>query len=125
MLSAFRPVRISDGPHPVVCSPPRPTDEDRYNVELGKRITAARGKVSKSTLARALGIPRTSLILIERGQQRVHAHLLVLIAEELGVEPADLLLGRQPAPTAAGTVEVTAPPAVAAYVADIRDAARN
>lgn len=102
------------------------TDEDRYNAELGGRIRLARGDVSKSRLARALGVPRTSLILMERGEQRVHAYMLIRIAQELSVDPASLLMGGATIATSGPdqNLGADATPAVRAYVANVREAAR-
>jgi transcriptional regulator with XRE-family HTH domain len=106
---------------------PMLTDEQKYNAELGSRIREARGDISKSRFARAVGIPRTSLILIERGEQPVQAYMLIRMAQELSVDPADLLLGRD-APLGGDSrtdVGVAATPAIQAFVASVRQAART
>jgi transcriptional regulator with XRE-family HTH domain len=103
------------------------TDEQKYNAELGSRIQEARGDISKSRFARAVGIPRTSLILIERGEQPIQAYMLIRMAQELSVDPVDLLLGRDAPPRAdpRTDVSVAATPAVQAFVASVRQAART
>lgn len=103
------------------------TDEQKYNAELGSRIREARGEISKSRFARAVGMPRTSLILIERGEQPVQAYMLIRMAQELSIDPADLLLGRDATEGGEDRTDIglTTNPAIQAFVASVRQAART
>jgi transcriptional regulator with XRE-family HTH domain len=60
---------------------------------LGGRIRQARSdaKISQDSLARAVGLSRTSITNIEKGRQPVQVHLLVKIADALGATSASLL----------------------------------
>jgi len=60
---------------------------------LGSRIRAARGRIglSQSTLAKKLGMTRTSVVNIEAGRQHPPLHVVWAIAEELRTEVALLL----------------------------------
>jgi transcriptional regulator with XRE-family HTH domain len=48
-------------------------------------------KLSQDSLARAVGLSRTSITNIEKGRQPVQVHLLVKIADALGATSASLL----------------------------------
>ena len=73
---------------PVVIS-----DESAFNRNLGRRIRAARKRkgMNQGRLADLLELGRTSIVMIEKGEQRVHAHLLVSLATELGTPVTELL----------------------------------
>lgn len=60
---------------------------------LGDRVKKARtdAKVSQDSLARAVGLSRTSITNIEKGRQPVQALLLVKIADALSTSAAVLL----------------------------------
>ncbi len=60
---------------------------------LGELVRQARAtaKISQESLARAVGLSRTSITNIEKGRQPVQAHLLVRLADALGAKPASLL----------------------------------
>jgi transcriptional regulator with XRE-family HTH domain len=83
------------------------TDEDTFNRGLGRRIRAARKRkgMNQARLAGLLHLGRTSVVMIERGEQRVHAQLLVNLTTALGVSANDLLGLREatpPPPTTTG-----------------------
>lgn len=67
--------------------------EDAYNRAMGRRIRTARKRkgINQVTLAALLDLGRTSVVMIEKGEQRVHAHLLVRLATALGASVNDLL----------------------------------
>lgn len=56
---------------------------------LAKKRSEA--KLSQESLAKAVGLTRTSITNIERGRQPVNLHTLFLIAEILGLDVVDLL----------------------------------
>lgn len=60
---------------------------------LGRRIQAARvqARCTQEELARRIGMTRTTITNIERGQQRIQIHTLYAIAEALSVTPEALL----------------------------------
>lgn len=66
---------------------------DRFYVEFGRRVRAAREKASltQEQLATALGLTRSSVANIEAGRQRPLLHITAAVAEATGV-PADQLL---------------------------------
>lgn len=70
------------------------TDEDTFNRSLGRRIRSARKRkgMNQEALAALINVGRTSIVMIEKGEQRVHAHLIVSLATVLGV-PVNELLG--------------------------------
>jgi transcriptional regulator with XRE-family HTH domain len=91
-----------------------PIDEDTFNRGLGRRIRAARKAkgMNQERLAVLLALGRTSVVMIEKGEQRVHAHLLVNVATALGVPVNDLLGLREatpPPPAATGLPQAEAP----------------
>lgn len=61
--------------------------QGKFYEELGKRVAAAREKrdLSQQKLAELLGLSRTSVTNIEKGRQPVDVHVLVGIANTLGV----------------------------------------
>ena len=64
-----------------------------FYVEFGRRLRAARdaADLSQKDLAEAVGLGRTSITNIERGDQPVAAHVLVKLARVLDTDPAALL----------------------------------
>ena len=101
-----------------------PTDEARFNTALGARIRAAREKIvpelSQQKLADRVQVGRTSIVLIERGAQKVPAYLLVRLAQELRVD-VPYLLGvseRQITPENPSTTPFTASPTVNQWLND-------
>lgn len=66
--------------------------EDFY-VQLGLLIRKARVKagLTQQQLADALTISRTSLTNIEKGNQRLLVHVLMDVADSLGIKPIQLL----------------------------------
>lgn len=80
-------------------------DEDTFNRGLGQRILAARKRkgMNQRRLAELLDLGRTSVVMIEKGEQRVHAHLLVKLAPALGVRVNDLLGVREATPSPPAT----------------------
>lgn len=100
-----------------------PLEEQVFNAALGARIRRLRGKKSQQTIADQVGLPRTSLVLVEAGSQRVSAYTLVRLAQVLGVTVPELLgEGEGTAPTAA-TLPDSTPPGVRAYVSKVQAAA--
>jgi transcriptional regulator with XRE-family HTH domain len=61
--------------------------QGKFYEELGRRVAAAREKrdLSQQKLAELLGLSRTSVTNIEKGRQPVDIHVLVRIANTLGV----------------------------------------
>ncbi len=61
--------------------------------EVGQRIRLTRRlrKLNQTELALKVGLSRTSITNIERGEQRVLLHHLYAIADALSIPPADLL----------------------------------
>lgn len=61
--------------------------------ELGARLSRARqaAKITQEDLARAVGLSRTSITNIEKGRQPVQIHVLIRLADALGVSVGDLL----------------------------------
>lgn len=73
-------------------------DEKRLYQALGERLRAvresqnsARGKVTQARLAKEVGLERTSITNIERGNQKVPLHVLYRICEALQVPIGELL----------------------------------
>lgn len=67
--------------------------QDEFYVQLGLLIRKARVKagLTQQELADALAISRTSLTNIEKGNQRLLVHVLIDIADSLGIKPVQLL----------------------------------
>jgi transcriptional regulator with XRE-family HTH domain len=67
---------------------------DELYEAIGDRIKAARAlaKVTQTDLGRRIGLTRSSIANIEAGRQRVMLHWVFQIAEELGVEPRELIV---------------------------------
>lgn len=60
--------------------------------EFGARVRQARGdQLTQEALARRVGLSRASVANIERGRQRVPLHMLYLLGQALGVDPASLI----------------------------------
>lgn len=74
-------------------------NQDAFYSELGRRIRTARLKenLTQQQLAELLSLNRTSITNIEKGKQKILAHMLIEIAEKLKVTADDLLpkFGRQ------------------------------
>lgn len=73
-------------------------DEKRLYAAVGARLKrlrqaerGPRGKLTQSALANEVGLERTSITNIERGNQKVPLHVLYRICEVLQVPIADLL----------------------------------
>lgn len=69
----------------------QPTTAD--TLALGRAIRKARrvAKLSQLTVAGLLGIARTTLVSIEKGQRPIRVHELTRLAEILAIDPASLL----------------------------------
>lgn len=67
-------------------------NEAQYYQELGQRIQRVRRQqnLTQENLASLVGLSRTSVVNIERGRQKVLAHILVRLAAALKVGLADL-----------------------------------
>jgi transcriptional regulator with XRE-family HTH domain len=72
----------------------------RFYAHVGSNIRNARtaAGLSQSMLAERIGFTRAAVSNLESGRQRLAVHLLVQIADTLGVKPAQLL-AELPAPT--------------------------
>lgn len=72
---------------------PVASEQGPFYRALGDRIRQVRTgvKLSQDSLARAVGLSRTSITNIEKGRQPVQVHLLVKIADALGATSASLL----------------------------------
>jgi transcriptional regulator with XRE-family HTH domain len=74
-------------------------DEDNrtFYRDFGQRLTNIRNEagVTQEALADAVGLSRTSITNVEKGRQPVQLHLVVKIAEILGVTVARLLPVRE------------------------------
>lgn len=71
--------------------------EDAFNRELGANLKRLRGKTPQASIAEAVGVSRTSLVLVEQGKQRVHAYVLARLATALGTT-VDVLLPKAATP---------------------------
>src|SRR5205809_7305644 len=68
---------------------------DRFYKAVGRRVRDARGdRMTQSQLAAQVGLTRSSIANLEAGRQRIQLHLLVWIAETLGVDAPSLLPGK-------------------------------
>ena len=92
--------------------------EDAFNRALGANIRALRAKATQASIAEAVGISRTALVLIEHGKQRVHAFLLVRLAQALGT-PIEALLPATATTPAAVMPRVEAPARVRDWVEQV------
>ena len=86
-------------------------DDKRLSAELGKRIQRYRRMQSplmnQQTLAKHVGLTRTSVTNIERGRQKVTLETVYRLCEVFGVTVADLLpslndVAAEPVPVDAG-----------------------
>lgn len=70
-----------------------PSPSDALYTAIGERIRDARVRLglTQEALGDLVGIGRTSITNIERGQQRLPVHLLISVAVALGQRPADLI----------------------------------
>jgi DNA-binding XRE family transcriptional regulator len=73
-------------------------DERRLYQALGRRVrklrekrTGARGRMTQAELAELVGLERTSITNIERGNQKVPLHVLFRICEAVEAPLADVL----------------------------------
>ena len=62
-------------------------------MDFGRRLRAARtrARLTQDTLAKRVGLSRTSITNIERGNQHVALHHLFELSRAVGVPPAELL----------------------------------
>lgn len=101
--------------------------EHEFAEALGARVRKRRegAGVTQLRLAELVGLPRTSLVLVERGRQNLSAYTLVRISEVLHADPRELLLG-EPL-DAAAREEPQMPPktpdVVREFVTNVRQAA--
>lgn len=67
---------------------------DELYEAIGDRIKAARtlAKITQTDLGRQIGLTRSSIANIEAGRQRVMLHWVFQIADELGVDPRELIV---------------------------------
>ncbi len=108
----------------------RPAEKSFY-AALGARVRRAREGTNRSQalLAELVGVPRTSLILMERGDQRIGVYVLSRMAAVLEIPVAELLAdeehGDAPVPDAARVpgMPADASAAVRAFVSNVRQAA--
>lgn len=65
----------------------------RLYLELGVRVRRRREQLDKTQdeLARVVGVSRSSIANIERGEQHAPVHVLLALAEALAVDMGDLL----------------------------------
>jgi len=69
------------------------TDEKLFYRELGETFRRLRigHSLTQEDVARSLGLTRTSVTNIEKGNQKILVHTLIAAADVFGVEPAELL----------------------------------
>lgn len=70
-----------------------PDETDRFYVDFGRRVRAARehSGLTQHALADMLGLTRSSVANIEAGRQRALLHMTAAVAAATGVPAADLL----------------------------------
>lgn len=107
----------------------RPAEKTFY-AALGDRVRIARKATgrSQSWVAELVGVPRTSLILMERGEQPISAYTLARMAAVLETPVDTLLRGTESPGTGPGAAPLPgmpadAPPAVREFVSSVREAA--
>lgn len=103
-----------------------PVAEKDFNVALGGRVRRCRELrgYSQARVADLVGVPRTSLILMERGEQRISAYTLNRLSTVLEVEIKVLLAGEELAADASVPgLPPAAPAAVREFVTSVRRAA--
>lgn len=70
-------------------------DVDRLYQEIGKAIhdlrQAKKPRLTQARLAEMLGVTRTSITNIEKGQQRIPLHLLYTLCAKLSVQISDVI----------------------------------
>jgi transcriptional regulator with XRE-family HTH domain len=70
----------------------------RFYKDVGRLVREARGRtkptMTQAQLAAAVDMTRSSIANLEAGRQRIPLHVLVWIAEVLGIEPSALLPDR-------------------------------
>jgi transcriptional regulator with XRE-family HTH domain len=95
------------------------SDETTYNRAFGRRVRDARKRrgLTQAKLADRVQLGRTALVMIERGEQRVPAHLLLNLAEVLDVDVV-ALLGVDTTPPAATAIPTVGSPTVNAWLRD-------
>ena len=76
----------------IVCDM-RSEEYDRLYKMIGDRIRQERERqnVRQTALAAKLKLSRVSIVNIEKGRQRPPVHVIWQIAEELGIEPSNLI----------------------------------
>jgi len=102
--------------------------EQEFEAALGERLRKYREALglSQARVAAVVGLPRTSLILVERGRQRVSAYTLLRLSEVLEVDPTTLLVGDAITTEVATGLPDTAPRTVREFVSSVRlEAARG
>jgi len=69
------------------------TDEERFYLALGEAFRRLRitHNLTQEDVARALGLSRTSVTNIEKGNQKILAYTLLAAADVFKVEPSELL----------------------------------
>jgi transcriptional regulator with XRE-family HTH domain len=102
------------------------SSEREFNERLGARVRGARlGKsMSQDQLATLIGVPRTSLISIEQGKQRITAYQLVLLADSLSVNLDELVDSARADATSKVALPKSAPDSVRHFVARVQSAAK-
>lgn len=71
-------------------------DEKRLYTALGERIRRAReghpsGRMTQAALADVVGLERTSITNIEKGNQKIPLHMLYRLCDALGIPVAESL----------------------------------
>lgn len=93
--------------------------ETEFYRSLGDRIRVLRRerRMTQAILADVMEIPRTSLILVERGEQRVHVYEFVQLANALGTTPEALIQDVSPqSPRHCPDIPADATPAVRQWI---------
>lgn len=112
----------------LVSSPHVRTAEDLFYQALGDRIRLARlaRKMSQHKVAGLVDIPRTSLIAIERGRQRLTVYTLVRLADIFGLQVEELLrVTDRPSRAETAALPDSAPDSVRDFVTSVTDAAQR
>lgn len=102
-----------------------PLEERAFAEALGARVRKhreARGK-SQREIADLVGLPRTSLVMVEAGRQRLGAYTLTRLAQVLGVPVTELLFGEPSDQPASPPFPDSTPPAVRNFVTKVQRAA--